>query len=61
MPSERGSVTETCTFSICCPCLQAPFVGVILFGFYLLATLAHGVSSFKDKPQEAASLQQVCA
>ena len=40
-------------------CSQAPFVAVVLFGVYLLATLAHGVSTFKNKPKEAESLQQV--
>lgn len=46
--------------SICCRFVQAPFVSLFLFGIYLLGTLAHGVSNFKNKPQEAASLQQVC-
>ena len=35
-------------------------MGVVLFGVYLLATLVHGVSNFKNKPKEAESLQQVC-
>ncbi len=60
MASERADLTGTRTFSICGRSLQAPFLGIVLFGVYLLATLAHGVSNFKDKPQEAASLQQVC-
>ena len=60
MASERADLTGRRTFSICGRCLQAPFLGIVLFGVYLLATLAHGVSNFKDKPQEAASLQQVC-
>ncbi len=60
MTDAKADLTGMCTFSICDWYLQAPFVGVILFGVYLLATLAHGVSNFKDKPQEAASLHQVC-
>ena len=40
-------------------CLQAPFGGIVLFGVYLLATLAHGVANFKNCPQEAENLQKV--
>ena len=40
-------------------CLQAPFGGIVLFGVYLLATLAHGVANFKNCPQEAENLQRV--
>ena len=40
-------------------CLQAPFGAIVLFGIHLLATLAHGVASFKNCPQEAENLQKV--
>lgn len=39
--------------------LQAPLAGLVLFGLYLLGLLAHGVSTYRDCPEEAAALQQV--
>ena len=38
---------------------QAPLIAVLLFGIYSVGALAHGVLTFRDCPDEAASLQQV--
>ena len=39
---------------------QAPLIAVGLFGVYSVSALAYGLLTFRDCPEEAASLQQVC-
>ncbi len=38
---------------------QAPLIAVGLFGVYSVSALAYGLLTFRDCPEEAASLQQV--
>ena len=38
---------------------QAPLIAVALFGVYSVSALAYGLLTFRDCPEEAASLQKV--
>lgn len=40
--------------------LQAPFAAIVAFGLYSVAAVLHGVFTFQDCPEEAASLRKVC-
>ena len=39
--------------------MQAPLIAIALFGAYSVGALAYGLLTFRDCPEEAASLQQV--
>jgi Dolichol-phosphate mannosyltransferase subunit 3 (DPM3) len=39
--------------------VQAPFAAVVAFGLYSIAAVLYGVFTFRDCPEEAASLHKV--